>query len=251
MDNSKELNTISVCYGYGGIEMGLELAGERIRNIVISEIEIAAIQGIIEKMEQGQIFPCPVWTNLKTFPDPESLKTLLVDNNVNLSYYPLSTFEDGYMGKCRDAKYDVTPAMYDAGLSIEDIAEYFEMSRQSMHKILARRSVVFRDNKKFGTDNHFSRHGLIMDHRAQNMVAHAIKKGLLTPTNCEKCNFSGLAKDGRNLIHAHHDNYNKPLCVRWLCQKCHHEWHKNNKAIALGKNEPTSPKIDLLTGGFP
>ena len=43
---------------------------------------------------------------------------------------------------------------------------------------------------------------------------------------CENCGASGTFKDGRNMVQAHHPNYNKPLEVMWLCQKCHHEWHK-------------------------
>ena len=67
MDNSKELKTISLCTGYGGLELGIELLGEqRIRHILICEIEAFAIATNLEKMQKGQMVSCPMWTNLKT-----------------------------------------------------------------------------------------------------------------------------------------------------------------------------------------
>jgi hypothetical protein len=45
-----------------------------------------------------------------------------------------------------------------------------------------------------------------------------IKRGLLIPLPCEKC--------GEKKVEAHHDDYKKAYCVRWLCFKCHRNHHK-------------------------
>ena len=69
VDNSKELPTvISFCAGYGGIERGLELAGIEHRVLAYVEIEAFAIANLVAKMEQGDLVPAPIWTDLKTFP---------------------------------------------------------------------------------------------------------------------------------------------------------------------------------------
>ena len=253
MDTAKELRTISLCHGYGGIERGIELAGTGIRHIAISEIEAYSIANTIRRMEEGEMAPCPIWTNLKTFPDPEALKTFMVDNDVSLSYNPdLPYFkkEESAMGAPRMKKYDEAAEMYKKRLSIQDIAEFYGVSRQSMHKILKRRGVIFRDKKRLGDENHFYRGGGRLSDRAQNICEKAMARGLLVAQPCESCGDFGTLADGRNKIHAHHCDYNKPLDVLWLCQKCHHEWHKNNKAI-MEDREPAELEVDLLTGGFP
>jgi len=55
--------------------------------------------------------------------------------------------------------------------------------------------------------------------KAHRMVQYHIRKGSLVPEDCEACGES-------NNIHAHHDDYSRPLNVRWLCAACHHEHHK-------------------------
>lgn len=50
-------------------------------------------------------------------------------------------------------------------------------------------------------------------------VGNAIRDGVLSRQPCEIC--------GR-LAQAHHDDYSKPLIVRWLCARHHAAWHKHN-----------------------
>lgn len=57
--------------------------------------------------------------------------------------------------------------------------------------------------------------------RAHWKVYNAIKTGELTPQPCEKC--------GEQRAFAHHDDYEKPLVVRWLCHKCHMGWHAKER----------------------
>lgn len=67
MDNTNEL-VVSFCSGYGGIELGLELAGLAHRTVAYVEIEAFVVANLVAKMEEGKLVPAPVWTNLKTFP---------------------------------------------------------------------------------------------------------------------------------------------------------------------------------------
>ena len=69
VDHPAELPTVlSLCTGYGGIERGLELAGYQHRTIAHVEIEAFAAANLVAKMEEGQLVPAPVWSDLKTLP---------------------------------------------------------------------------------------------------------------------------------------------------------------------------------------
>jgi len=145
--------------------------------------------------------------------------------------------------------YDEAVKMYRSGMSIGQVAEFYNISRQAMHKILARRNVVFRPQKRYQEDNHFYRDGSRASKRVHAIMILALEKGILVPGPCEKCGFFGQAKDGRCLVHGHHDDYNKPLEVRWLCKNHHHEWHKTNKAIPLKKKLPVMSRKELCSMG--
>ena len=62
--------------------------------------------------------------------------------------------------------------------------------------------------------------------RARSAVAYALKSGKLTkPDHCSIC---GCKSD---VIQAHHESYDKPLEVMWLCFKCHRSLHGDNRAL--------------------
>jgi len=53
--------------------------------------------------------------------------------------------------------------------------------------------------------------------KAHTAVSNAIRAGKIYPQPCCIC--------GEYLAEAHHDDYSKPLDVRWLCKKHHMEVH--------------------------
>jgi predicted DNA-binding protein YlxM (UPF0122 family) len=123
-------------------------------------------------------------------------------------------------------KYHKAVEVYEMGASIQNLADYYKITRQAMWKILKRRNCKFRDNLRYGEVNHFYR-GTLASDKAQNQLEQAITEGkIVRQTICEECGKSGTFKNGRTMIQAHHPDYSKPLEVMWLCQKCHHQWHK-------------------------
>lgn len=68
MDNTKELNHISLCTGYGGIDLGLSRAIEDVRTVCYVEIEAYNIQNLVTKIEAGLLDAAPIFTDLKQFP---------------------------------------------------------------------------------------------------------------------------------------------------------------------------------------
>lgn len=60
---------------------------------------------------------------------------------------------------------------------------------------------------------------------AHAAVKYALKTGrLVAPSSCVKCD------DGTFRLHAHHEDYAKPLDVLWLCPRCHSLTHKEKRS---------------------
>lgn len=56
---------------------------------------------------------------------------------------------------------------------------------------------------------------------ARNQALLAIRRGELVRKPCEVC--------GAEKTDSHHDDYSKPLDVRWLCRKHHNGFHQHQK----------------------
>ncbi len=58
------------------------------------------------------------------------------------------------------------------------------------------------------------------DKRAAHVIAgNAIRDGRLVKQPCKRCG-------SPDNIHAHHEDYTKPMEVTWLCRPCHGERHR-------------------------
>ena len=66
--DSPTLNHVSLCAGYGGIDLGLRRAIPSLRTVAFAEIEGFACANLVAKMEAGLLDSAPIWTDLKTFP---------------------------------------------------------------------------------------------------------------------------------------------------------------------------------------
>jgi len=76
--------------------------------------------------------------------------------------------------------------------------------------------------------------------RARKAVEYAVRSGKLKRQLCEKCGKSAQA---------HHDDYEKPLDVRWLCPVHHAVIHypyvfDNRKLSSLVGQESTERPLD-------
>ena len=112
---------------------------------------------------------------------------------------------DGHLNKCKQCtKNDVAKHREE---NLEKIRQYDRERAKRPERIKAclRISTAWRQADK--------RRGA-----AHNAVARAVRLGQLTPEPCERC--------GCEKSLAHHEDYDKPLEVVWLCQPCHKQRHK-------------------------
>lgn len=118
------------------------------------------------------------------------------------AFYKHKGMADGYLNKCKECtKKDVR----DNRKIRIDYYRAYDRERGN------RQSDDY--HKRYVEDNPIKR-------GAQIMVGNAVRDGRLEkPDYCSDC---GLA---HSMIHGHHDDYAKPLEVRWLCPACHKQWH--------------------------
>ncbi len=67
VDNTKEFKCLSLCSGYGGLELGLRQVISNLRTITYVEVEAFACANLVAKMEKGFLDAAPIWTDIKTF----------------------------------------------------------------------------------------------------------------------------------------------------------------------------------------
>lgn len=111
-------------------------------------------------------------------------------------FYPHPRMADGHLNKCKHCtKKDVRGNRAARG------EQYREYDRARNH-IPHRHADIVRNARKDP-----------VKYRARKAVDNALRRGKLTKKPCDVC--------GNPKVDAHHEDYNKPLEVRWLCRKHH------------------------------
>ena len=67
MGLSTRFNTISLCSGVGGLDLGLKLAVGNARTVCYVEIESYAQKVLASRIKDGGLDAAPIWSDLKTF----------------------------------------------------------------------------------------------------------------------------------------------------------------------------------------
>lgn len=125
-------------------------------------------------------------------------------------FYKHKVSSTGYLNKCKKCtKQDVAQ---NRTQNIERYREYDKERSQFPDRIQAHREYV----RAWNEENSKSR-------KAHGIVARAIRSGSLVRCACQRC---GSIKSV-----AHHEDYEKPLEVVWLCSACHKQRHKELKEI--------------------
>lgn len=120
-------------------------------------------------------------------------------------FYTHPMMGDGHLGKCKECtKRDVR-----ANRRIK-LEQYREYDRDRFKNDPERRAAQYAYTAQLEEKYPEKR-------RARHMVSNAIRDGRLIRKPCEVC--------GHLKAEAHHDDYSKPLDVRWLCKDHHEAFH--------------------------
>ncbi len=123
-------------------------------------------------------------------------------------FYSHPSMADGLLGKCKEcAKLDVTQNRDKNG---DYYRNYDKLRLLNPNRRAQKAESLIRFREKYPEKC-----------RAHNIVAKAIAKGdLIRKNSCEKC---GKIVDWsiNDKLHAHHEDYSKPLDIIWLCPRCH------------------------------
>lgn len=126
-------------------------------------------------------------------------------------FYKHPKAADGHEGRCKlCARANVAAAR---AANIEHHREY-DRKRFSEPE---RRAAVYARSRTYRTRQPLKA-------AAHTAVGHAVSAGRLIRKPCEQC--------AKPKAEAHHDDYTKPLDVRWLCKLCHERWHQLNDTAA-------------------
>ena len=138
-------------------------------------------------------------------------------------FYRHPRMADGHLGKCKECtKADVRRRYYskhDEMMAYEH-KRIDDPGRRTRMRLRGRARYRARSHE-ISAASRASRLRYPDHKKANTLVGNAIRDGRLVRQPCEVC--------GAEPTHAHHDDYSKPLEVRWLCTYHHGVAHRDSK----------------------
>lgn len=138
-------------------------------------------------------------------------------------FYKHAAMQDGHLNKCIPCV--LARVKKHREVNLEKVREFDRQRSKELHRVEARNLYAKTDAgkqaKKRAMSAYYKKYP--MKYAARVITGNAIRDGKLFPEiKCLVCNSS-------TKIEGHHDDYTKPLDVRWLCESCHKEWHRHNQ----------------------
>lgn len=126
------------------------------------------------------------------------------------SFYKMKLNSDGYNNECKDCK-----KTYQAERRKDPAYRAKHREHSNKFYLAHKDDPTYKANRlksyyKYTQANPLKK-------KAHDIVNDDLRDGRIVKKPCEVC--------GEIRVHAHHDDYNKPRNVRWLCQLHHEEVH--------------------------
>jgi hypothetical protein len=141
------------------------------------------------------------------------------------AFYKHSAMFDGHLNKCIECVKSRVGKHRE--LNLDKIRAYDLARAKTPHRMAKNKAYAQSEKGKLAhkkaLENYKKKYPLT--YAAKLLTKNAIKRGdLVRPRHCSECNSTYK-------IEGHHNDYTKPLEVRWLCEKCHKNWHNYNEPI--------------------
>ena len=136
-------------------------------------------------------------------------------------FHKRAASRDGLSAKCRSCQ-----SIYDKQRSqdpkrVAARAEYAKTERGKVISNRAKKAWAQRNAGRVAEMTRAYRQAFPVKKRCHGLAAYAVSRKKIARKPCEVCGKS-------ERVHAHHDDYAKPLEVRWLCPAHHRQWHVEN-----------------------
>lgn len=137
------------------------------------------------------------------------------------NFYKHKETADGYLNKC---KICTKKDSINHRINNLDRVKEYDRNRPNQRKRNQKNKIYAQNNKE--KVNNIKKEWISnnrIKREAHIAVQNALRQGIIIKANCEICN--------EIKSEAHHDDYSKPLEVRWLCSRHHKQWHKEQRKL--------------------